>query len=146
MLFYWNNNHHFLLPLCNPIVALPCCPLMIVTVPLTCGGGWWIVRFWSSRCLNFSTWLSLLLLWFWGMLKMKKCSLLSLSWNQSWKMNRPPILILLWKCMHKIYLHSRVSHSTSLSLNEMKRNPTMGWSYKLCVWYGTLWFVNYVCK
>ncbi len=52
-LLYLNNNHHFLLPLQNPIIALPCCPHMIVTLPFTRGGEWPIARFWSSRCLNF---------------------------------------------------------------------------------------------
>ncbi len=87
MLLYLNDNHHFLLPLCNPIVALPYCPHMIVTLPLTCGGAWPITRFWSSRCLNFSNYLNLLLLWFWGVLKMKEHSLLSFSQNQSWKID-----------------------------------------------------------
>jgi hypothetical protein len=35
--------------------------------------------------------------------------------------------------MHKISLHSRISHSTQLLLNGMKRNLAMGWSCKLCI-------------
>jgi hypothetical protein len=84
MLFYWNNNNHFLLPLCSPIVVLPRYPRVIVTLPLACGSGWPIARFRNSKCLNFLDWLNLLLSWFWGVLRVEKHSLLSLSWNQSW--------------------------------------------------------------
>jgi hypothetical protein len=50
MLLYLNDNHHFLLPW---IAILPCCPHVIIPLPLACGGEWPIAKFWSSRCLNF---------------------------------------------------------------------------------------------
>jgi hypothetical protein len=112
-------------------MKLPWNPCTIITIPFNYGRVLILAKIWSVGCLNTLGLLKLHLLLLQRAWKMNTPFLLLNSWSPNCKIDKPIILIWLWECMPRVFIHYNFFGPMLLPYIGMRLNFIMDWSHNI---------------